>query len=359
MKYALRLAVKSRGKTSPNPLVGALVVKSGVIIGKGHHRRAGAPHAEIEALRQAGTKAHGANLYVTLEPCNHIGRTPPCCDSIISSGISKVIIAAKDTNPITNGRGITRLRRSGIRVTTGLMEAQSRMMNAPFHKTMEKQLPWVVVKMAQSLDGKIATKTGESKWITSALARKHSHSWREKVDAILVGLNTVVEDDPRLSARSSANHLKQPIKIIVDSTLRTPKTARCLRGAKSNRVIIATTKKVSHQKISAFKKLGIDVYQFPEKAGKVPLKRLFQKLVREGIQSILIEGGSEVIASAFKEKLVDHVLCFIAPRFIGGKDALGSIADLGVKRLSQSIRLDNMSVRRFGTDLCIEAKVRY
>ena len=358
MRLALRLARKALGQTSPNPLVGALVVKEGRVVGAGYHRRAGAPHAETEALREAGSGARGATLYVTLEPCNHSGRTPPCCDAIIRSGLAHVVIAARDPNPITNGRGIERLRREGIDVVTGVLEEAARELNAPFHKAMTSGLPLVIAKVGQSLDGKIATTSGESRWITSEKARQHGHQLRRRVDAILVGINTVLQDDPVLTARAGRRRPARPLKVVVDTRLRMPPTARLLSDESPSPTLIATTARTNAKRAPLVRE-GVEVMTLPARQGRVPLRMLCRRLVRRGIQSVLIEGGGEVLASAFAERLVDRVIFFIAPILIGGRTAPGSLGGPGIARLSQAIRLEGLSVRRIGADLCVEARVVY
>lgn len=369
MKQALRLARRAEGCTSPNPMVGAVVVKAGRVVGRGFHRRAGSPHAEVEALTQAGRRARGATLYVTLEPCNHYGRTPPCSDAIIRAGVADVVVGAQDPNPITNGQGLAKLRRSGIRVTNGVVEYEARRLNAPFEKAMVSKLPWVMAKVGQSLDGKIATATGQSRWITSAPSRRLSHQWRRRVDAVLVGIHTILRDDPRLTARSprrslpggrgkGASRRGWPVKIVVDSQLRTPPTARCLTAHPAAPTIIATT--VHRPARQAWlERRGAEVFVFAPRQGRVPLRRLFKRLVTRGIHSVMIEGGGEVLASALAERLVDRIVWFIAPTLIGGRNAPGSIGGEGIGRLAQAIRLADLEVRRVGPDLCVEARVVY
>lgn len=358
MKQALRLARRAEGRTSPNPMVGAVVVKDGRVVGQGFHRRAGSPHAEVEALTQAGRRARGATLYVTLEPCNHYGRTPPCSDAIIRAGIAQVVIGARDPNPITNGRGLVKLRRSGIRVTNGVAEQEARRLNAPFEKAMVSRLPWVMAKVGQSLDGKIATASGQSRWITSALSRRLSHAWRRRVDAVLVGVHTILRDDPRLTARAGTARRGRPVKIIVDSRLRIPSTASCLTARPAAPTIIATTvHRPSRQAL--LERRGAEVIVFPPRQGRVPLRRLFEHLVARGIHSVLIEGGGEVLAGALAERLVDRIVWFVAPVLIGGRSSPSSIGGRGVSRLSQAIRLADMTVHRVGPDLCVEARVVY
>jgi diaminohydroxyphosphoribosylaminopyrimidine deaminase/5-amino-6-(5-phosphoribosylamino)uracil reductase len=355
MRFALRLAARGLGWTSPNPAVGAVIVRAGRIVGQGYHRRAGLLHAEIEALRRAGAAARGATLYVTLEPCNHTGKTPPCCDAILAAGISRVVTAARDPNPVTDGRGIRRLQRSGVRVDVGVLAREAARLNAPFWRAMRTGLPQVIAKAGQSLDGKIATSAGESRWITSPAARRLAHAWRSRVDAVLVGVDTVLRDDPRLSARGFRHRPGHPLKVVVDSRLRTPLRARCLAGAPA---WIATTVRRG-RRLSALRQRGVRVMTIPARRGRVPLRRLCRELVRHGVHSVLIEGGSEVLASAFAERLVNQVVWFVAPLLIGGRTAAGSIGGAGIRRLSQAVRLTDVTYRRIGPDLCVEARVEY
>ena len=355
MARALDLARRAWGQTSPNPMVGAVVVKNGRIVGQGYHRRAGSPHAEVEALQQAGLRARGATLYVTLEPCNHVGRTPPCCDAVLSAGIARVVIATKDPNPMTNGRGIARLKREGMHVTTGVLEHDAQQLNAPFEKAMTTGLPLVIAKVGQSLDGKIATTRGESRWITSPAARRLVHQWRSRVDAILVGSTTVLTDNPRLTVRGALQRPGKPIRVIVDSRLRIPLNARCFTSGIPT--MIATTSHSSARKRTQLIRQGVEVLTYTSR--RVPLRRLCQDLARRGIQSLLIEGGGEVLASAFAERLVDQIVFFIAPILIGGRLAPSALGGGGVSRLAQAIRLSELRSTRVGPDLCIEARVVY
>ena len=357
MRLALRLACKALGRTSPNPAVGAIIVQRGRIVGEGYHRRAGAPHAEVEALRRAGARARGATLYTTLEPCNHTGRTPPCCDAILASGVARVVIGAVDPNPITNGRGIARLRREGLRVTTGVLAEESRRINEPFWKAMRTGLPLVIAKVGQSLDGKIATSAGQSRWITSASARRLGHRLRSRVDAVLVGVRTVLQDDPRLTARGVRSRPDRPFKVIVDSRLRIPATARCLSSG-SAPALIATTVPPARVPRSLHRQ-GVEVLTLPARRGRVPLRRLCQQLVGRGVHSILIEGGGEVLAGALNERLVDRVVFFVAPLLIGGRGAPGSVGGPGISRLNRAVRLREVTYSRVGSDLCVEGRVVY
>lgn len=358
MSRALQLARRALGRTSPNPSVGAVIVKHGRVIAEGYHRRAGAPHAEVEALRRAGSRARGGTLYVTLEPCNHTGRTPPCCQAIIAAGISRVVAATRDPNPLTNGRGFAALRRAGIEVRTGVLARDAERLNEPFQKVMTSGLPFVIAKVGQSLDGKIATRTGESRWITSPAARRLAHRLRSQVDAILVGANTVLQDDPLLTVRGALHRAGRPMRIIVDSRLRTPVTARCVVTRSPAPLLIATTVR-SATKQQAFARRGVEVLPLPGRQGRVPLRELCRALVRRGIHSVLIEGGGEVLASAFAERLVDRIVFFVAPILIGGRLAPSALGGLGVGRLARAIHLEDMVCYRVGPDLCVEARVVY
>jgi diaminohydroxyphosphoribosylaminopyrimidine deaminase/5-amino-6-(5-phosphoribosylamino)uracil reductase len=358
MRVALKLAARAQGRTSPNPMVGAVIVRGERIVGSGYHRRAGEPHAEVEALRAAGVSAQGSTLYVTLEPCNHTGRTPPCCDAIIASGIAHVVVACRDPNPITSGRGIARLRRAGIRVTIGTLASEVLRLNAPFHKAMTTRLPFVIAKIGQSLDGKIATAHGESRWITSPAARALAHKWRSQVDALLVGINTVLRDNPLLTVRGYTHRSNRPIKVIVDSRLRISPSAQCLSRRSPTPSLIATTNR-SMSRRAALARAGAEVLVLPAREKRVPLRRLLRALAARGIHSVLIEGGGEILAGALAERLVDRIVFFIAPVLIGGRNSPGAVAGEGITRLAQALRLDGMTSRHVGRDLCIEANVVY
>lgn len=333
-------------------------MKRGRVIAAGFHHRAGLPHAEVEALRRAGEAARGATLYVTLEPCNHTGRTPPCCEAILRAGIRRVVAGAIDPNPVTRGRGVAWLRRAGLEVITGVLAEDSRALNRPFWKAMTRRLPWTIAKIGQSLDGKIATRTGASRWITAPEARRLAHAWRGRVDAVVVGITTVLRDDARLTARGIAHRPGFPVRVIMDSRLRIPLSARCL-VTHAARTIIATTVPATHPKTQALRKRGVEVISFRSQRGRVPLARLFHELVARQMHSVLIEGGGEILAAALRERLVDRVMFFIAPRLIGGRTAPGSVGGVGIQRLAQAVRLTEVVWHRVGPDLCIEANVAY
>ncbi|MDD5348292.1 MAG: bifunctional diaminohydroxyphosphoribosylaminopyrimidine deaminase/5-amino-6-(5-phosphoribosylamino)uracil reductase RibD [Candidatus Omnitrophica bacterium] len=356
MTLAMKLALKARGLTSPNPLVGAVVVKNGRIIGKGYHERAGLAHAERIALDEAGPAAKGAVLYVTLEPCAHFGKTPPCVDRIIQSGIRRVVIGMSDPNPLNNGKGIKILQNHKIAVEAGFLEERLRRMNEAFVKFITKRMPLVTVKVGQSLDGKIATRTGESKWITSDASRAYSHRLRQNFDAIMVGVNTILRDDPKLEAWFAS---RQPFKVVVDSTLSTPQNAKVFSN--NARVIIATVPPAqSGQETENRKALSekARVLAVKEKFGQVNLKDMLKKLARMDITSILVEGGGTLIGSLFDEGLVDKIMFFVSPRIIGGKDAISSVMGKGVSRVDAAVELRDLRLRRLKDDFLIEGYVK-
>ena len=355
MNLAIKLALKAKGKTSPNPLVGALVVKNGRIIGKGFHAKAGLSHAEVVALDEAGDKAEGATLYVTLEPCCHFGRTPPCVARIIKSGVKKVIIGMIDPNPLNNGKGIEILRQNKIKVEVGILEDKLRLLNRTFIKYITEGLPFIMVKVAESLDGRIATRTGDSKWITSDKSRDLAHRIRGDFDAIMVGVNTVLRDNPKLDAWFSK---KQPIKIIVDSQLSTPEKANIFSG--SSPVIIATLTTRPGQETENRKILSqkAKILEIKEKGGQVNLKDLMKKLARLEITSILVEGGGTLIGSLFDEGLVDKIMFFVSPKIIGGKDAISSVMGQGISRVEKAVKLKDITLKRFGEDLLFEGNIK-
>lgn len=355
MRLALELAKKARGETFPNPLVGAVIVKKNKVIGKGFHRKAGGLHAEIFALRQAGSGAKGATLYCTLEPCAHFGRTGPCVEEIIKAGIQEVCIGIVDPNPLTKGRGIQQLRKAGVRVHTGFLEDEINSLNEDFIKAMTKGLPLVTIKIAESLDGKIATSNGESQWITGEQSRDHAHGIRRFYDAIMVGLHTVLKDNPRLEPiPPDTDH--RLTKIVVDSKLVLPLSARLFKTKQP--VIIAAIRR-NKAKERKLRERGVSVLYTQPKEGKVGLKELLTQLNRLEIRSILVEGGAELIGSFLDQKLADKALVFIAPKIIGGRRALSSVGGEGIRRLSEAICFENESCRKIGKDILIEGYLKY
>src|SRR3989338_3684930 len=354
MQMAFDLAAKGKGSTSPNPMVGAVIVKGTRVIATGWHKRCGADHAEIVALKKAGAGARGAKLYVTLEPCFHYGRTPPCVDQVIDSGIREVVIGMVDPNPLTRGKSIAKLRRAGIKVRTGILRPDAERLNEIFIKYMRGRMPFVAAKCAQTLDGKIATVTGESKWITSSCTRDYARRVRDEFDAILLGVNTVLRDDPRLNGVRKTKCLK---KIILDSSLKTPLTARLFKGVEPSDCFVAVTKKASSSKVKRFQRKGIRVIICPAKDGHVDLKWLWKALAKEEITSILMEGGAHVIGGALKSKLVDKLYIYVAPKIIGDQDALSSVVGVNTVNIGRSIRLKNLTSRNIGQDILLTGYV--
>lgn len=343
LKKTLDLAKKAEGFTSPNPLVGAVIVKNNKIVSFGYHKKAGKAHAEIEAFRKAKGKLNGATLYVNLEPCCHFGKTPPCVDKIIKSGIKRVVTATKDPNPLVSGDSIRRMRKSGISVSIGLLEKEAVRLNEVFFENMKKKMPFVVAKTAQSLDGKIATANGLSKWITNRNSRLFAKRLRDKYDSILVGVNTVIKDNPHLDGIK-----KVPYKVVIDPGLRIPLNSYLIKSSPEKLIIFASC---SAKNKTVAK--NTNVYFLKEKNGKLPLKELLSTLYRRGITSVFIEGGSETIGNFFDEKLVDKIYFFIAPKIIGGRKALTSIGAQGFLSLNCCPSIENMSIERIGTDILI------
>lgn len=358
MKLALNLALKGEGRTNPNPVVGAVVVKSGEVVAKGYHQKAGLPHAEIIALRKAGDMARGADLYVNLEPCCHHGRTPPCTEAIIASGIKKVILGIRDPNKLVSGRGIRFLRKKGVEVVVGVLRRDCEKINEPFIKYITTGRPWVILKSAFSLDGKIATRTGDSRWITGPQARAYAHRLRSRVDAVLVGAETVRLDDPQLTVRPKKKGVQNPTRIVVAGKTNISASAKIFNNAHKERVIYAATASLSLSEKKKIQGIGVEVLIIKRKKDQVDLSLLMGKLGDMGVSSVMIEGGSEISGTAFKEKLVDKVIYFLAPKIIGGKNAPGPIGGQGIAKLKEFVKVKEMSVARLGNDLVIEGNIQ-
>ncbi len=360
MALALRLAARARGATSPNPMVGAVVVAGTRIVGKGYHHRAGTAHAEILALREAGARARGATLYVTLEPCSHQKkRTPPCVPAVLASGLRRVVVAMPDPNPRVRGRGIQRLRRAGLRVDVGCLQPLAERLNEHYCYWVRTGLPFVVLKSAMTLDGKIATATGESRWITGEVARRHLHRQRGHFDAILVGVGTVLRDDPRLTARGGEGLAagRQPLRVILDSRLRTPLKAAILRRGPVNPVIL-TLPSAPRSRMKRLQSLNVTVAPLAGRPGRISITAGLRYLGRAGITSVLVEGGGEVNASVLASGLVNRVLLYVAPKLLGGQDAKGVLGGRSPSRLADAYELDEWKTRWLGRDLLIEGTVR-
>ncbi len=354
MNRALALAQQGKGRTSPNPLVGAVIVNAGKVVGEGYHQKAGEPHAEIHALRAAGEKAKGGTLYVNLEPCCHWGRTPPCTDALIQAGIKHVFAAHLDPNPKVAGKGIQQLEGAGITVNVGVCPEAAEQLNEFYIKHVKTGCPFVILKLAMSLDGKIATSTGESQWITSAASRQKAHEIRDEVDAILVGIGTITSDNPALTTRLPNNQGRDATRIVLDSHGRTPASAKIFNSESEAGVIIAVTPQASAQNIATLEKAGAEVIITPAKDGRVCFKTLMETLGARGITSVLVEGGGKVNASALASGVVDKAVCFVAPKFIGGKDAPGVFDGEGIKRLTDAPELERLSINQLDCDLLIE-----
>ncbi|WP_177503077.1 bifunctional diaminohydroxyphosphoribosylaminopyrimidine deaminase/5-amino-6-(5-phosphoribosylamino)uracil reductase RibD [Anaerosinus sp.] len=356
MREALRIAAYASGRTTPNPLVGAVIVKDNRIVGQGWHRKAGTEHAEIHALHQAGELAKGADIYVTLEPCSHYGKTPPCCQAIIKAGIKKVIVAMTDPNPLVAGNGLKELKAAGIEVVEGVCRDEAEKLNEVFLKWIVHKMPFIVVKTAMTLDGKIATVSGDSKWITNEKSRKFVHQLRDLYDGILIGIGTVLADNPTLTTR--LDHLgKNPVRIIVDSKARIPLDSIVITD-KSAHTILAVTERASQEKIAALLQVGIEVIVTKEKADRVDLSDLLKILAEKNICSILVEGGSRINYSFFVEHLVDKVHCFIAPKIIGGTDAASPVGGKGTFYMKDAYQLNDITTERFDEDILITGYVR-
>lgn len=356
MKLALELARKGKGKVSPNPMVGAVIVKGNNIIGKGYHECYGEAHAEVKAFESTTEDVEGATLYVTLEPCSHYGRTPPCVDKIINKKIGKVFIGSVDPNPLVSGRGVQKLIDAGIEVTTGILEKECRELNEVFMKYIVKKKPFVIMKTAMSLDGKIATKTGESKWITGSESRDNVHRFRNEVSGIMVGVNTVIADNPELTCRIENGN--NPIRIIVDSKLRIPIDYKVLENQDMAKTIIATTNQANMAKKIELEKKGVKVLITKNLEGRVDLQDLMSKLAEQNIDSILLEGGSTLNFSALEQGIVDKVQVYIAPKIIGGEKSKTPVGGSGIQCLTNAFQLDRINHKSVGEDILIEGYIR-
>lgn len=363
MQQALRLAGRAVGHTRPNPLVGCVIVREGRVVGKGYHQRAGEPHAEVLALRQAGEAARGATVYVTLEPCSHHGRTPPCADALVQAGVGRVVAAMTDPNPQVAGRGVQRLQGAGIAVTEGVCEADAQRLNQPFVTWMTRGRPLVTLKMAASLDGKTATHTGESQWITGPLARQRVQRMRACHDLILVGIGTVLADNPRLNCRLRGG--RDPIRLVVDSTLRTPLDAAILTSSAQAGVWIAITERAPEARQRAMRSLaeaGVSVELLVCRAtpsGRVDLGDLMARLGKRDILSVLTESGAVLNAALLDAGVVDRLALFLSPQLIGGQGAVGLLHGDGVASLADAHRLTDLRITPVGEDFLLEGALAH
>ena len=356
MRWAIALALEGAGRTSPNPMVGAVVVKGGRVIGEGYHARAGEPHAEVHALSRAGRRALGATLYVTLEPCCHEGRTPPCVGAIIAAGIREVVVGTRDPNPRVDGRGIRALRRAGVSVVEGVLEESCREMNEPYNRFITSGVPFVVAKVGLSLDGKIAAASGESKWITNEQCRAYVHRMRAGADAVIVGAGTVRRDDPRLDARVPGRAGRQPRAIVVDEALRTPRSAKIFKR-RPGELIVATTRRAPKAMLKFVEDMGHEaIVCRADPRGRVLVPHLMKELGKRGVTFAILEGGGLLFAEFFRRGLVDRVVACVAPKLIGG-EGIDFLPGLSVKNLSSAFALEDVSVKIMGDNVVIEGKV--
>ena len=356
MDRALRVAERGIGLTSPNPAVGAVLVKDERVVGEGAHLRAGGPHAEVVALDAAGRAAGGATCYVTLEPCAHFGRTPPCADALIRAGVLRVVAATGDPNRAVDGRGVARLRAAGVAVTMGVREAEARRLNRAFFCAMTEGRPHVTLKAAMTLDGKIAAVDGASRWITGEAARLEGHRLRFGADAVLVGIGTVLADDPQLTVRHPELPAKEPLRVVVDSRLRMPGDARVLRAGDPARVVVACVAPAPAGPAAALRARGVRVLELAGDAGRVDLRALLEALRAMDVIAVLVEGGGELGGALAEAGLVDRVAFFLAPRLVGGAEAPGPLGGRG-RPLKEALPLVDVVSRRIGVPLLVEADV--
>lgn len=351
MRRAILLAGKAKGRTSPNPMVGAVIIKDNKIIGEGFHKKAGEDHAEVVAIKNAGMNTKDSTLYVNLEPCTHFGRTPPCVSAIIEAGIKRVVIGIEDPNPLVKGDGIRKLKEAGVEVKVGVLEKESQKINEAFLKYIVKKEPFVILKVASTLDGKIATSDGESKWITGERARNFVHHLRDQVDAVLVGIGTILKDNPFLTARIKGG--KDPLKVILDSRLRIPEDSNVIK-INPEKTIVATTEFAPKDKIEKLKEKEVKVISIKSKDGRVDLKQLLSELGKMEITKLLVEGGSRVNGAFFDEGLIDKIIIFISPKLIGNDKPYEIFSGRGVSTLREAKVIKELKLRRMDEDIYVE-----
>lgn len=358
MRRAMELAERGVGFTNPNPMVGAVIVKGGKVIGEGWHERCGEWHAERNAFKNCTVSAEGATMYVTLEPCCHYGKTPPCTEAIIEHGIARVVVGMEDPNPLVAGKGIALLREAGIEVVCGVEEEALREQNRVFLKYISTKLPWVAMKTAMTLDGKIATRTGDSKWITGAEARAYVHELRHRFMAILVGIGTAVADDPLLNCRIEGRGVRQPIRVVVDSNARLSLDSQLVKTAGEYRTIVAHTRFAPEERVKALRETGVEMLLCKEKEGLVDVRNLLELLGLSGIDSILLEGGGSLNYTFLSEGLADELYAFIAPKIVGGMNAKTPVEGAGMEKMADAINLELENVLNIGHDVLLKLKVK-
>jgi diaminohydroxyphosphoribosylaminopyrimidine deaminase/5-amino-6-(5-phosphoribosylamino)uracil reductase len=354
MEMAYGLAEKGAGRTSPNPCVGAVIVKDGRVIGHGHHEGPGRPHAEIVALRRAGPRANGATLYVTLEPCVHWGRTPPCVGPVLSAGFRRIVISALDPNPLVAGRGARRLKRSGMDVEVGLLAARNGRLNEAVSNYVTRGVPFVTLKAAVSLDGKLAARSGDARWISSAAARDYMHLVRAENDALLVGIGTVLADNPRLTVRHALWPDKAFTRVVLDAELRMPPRARLLSMHRRGRVLVFARDGAARAKRDALARRGAEIVELPQRGGRFDLSRVLAELGRRDIASLMVEGGGQVATSFLEARLADKAIFTLAPLLIGGRDAVQVFGGEGAARIKDALALRSVTAFRIGADTVLE-----
>ena len=360
MRQALRLARKCIGQTSPNPAVGAVIVRGREIIATGYHKRAGDNHAEIEALKDArGKIKDGDTLYVTLEPCNHFGRTPPCTEAILKSGIKNVVIGMKDPNPDVDGGGCEFLKQNGIEIRSGILESECRQLNEDFIKFVSTGRPFVIAKSALTMDGWTAASSGHSRWVTNEKSRRFVHKLRRRLDGILVGIGTVLKDDPRLTVRLDNRQGRDPVRIIADTHLKIPEKAGVLNNSSLSQTLIIVGDHVPAERYKKIQGKMLSIIPCPTKKGRIDLNALMDILGRRKIISLMVEGGATLMGSMIREKLIDKFYIFKAPKILGGDDGIPMISGPGPTRIDESMRLRDLKVRRFGDDILIRAYPDY
>ncbi|MGB5987676.1 MAG: bifunctional diaminohydroxyphosphoribosylaminopyrimidine deaminase/5-amino-6-(5-phosphoribosylamino)uracil reductase RibD [Desulfobacterales bacterium] len=358
MQMALELAARGRGWTNPNPMVGAVIVKDGRVLGKGYHQRAGEPHAEVHALEDAGEQARGATLYVTLEPCNHTGRTPPCTQRILQAGIQRVVVAMTDPNPHVAGGGNAYLRDNGIEVTEEIETPTARRLNEVFIKYVTSGRPFITLKCAATLDGRLATRTGHAQWITGPKARAHVHELRHALDGILVGVGTVNQDNPSLTTRLAEGRGRDPVRLILDTHLTIREDAKVLRLKSDSDTLIFCRSGASPEKLRRLSGPGVEVCPLPVAEGRIAWNPLLDFLGGRDISGVLLEGGGRVIGSALRAGVVDKALFFYGPKILGGDDGVPICAGPGPERMDQALMLKDIDVRRFDDDVLIEGYIQ-
>lgn len=355
MQRALNLAARAQGRTSPNPIVGAVLVKDGQVVGEGYHRKAGTPHAEVMALQRAGENARGATLYVTLEPCCHFGRTPPCCEAVIDRGVARVVAATLDPNPLVAGKGMARLKDAGIATGVGILQDQAALLNEFFFKYIKEGRPFVTLKTAMTLDGKIATSAGDSRWISSEAAREHVHRLRNRYDAIMVGIGTVLADNPQLNTRLNIEERHDPLRVILDPELQLPRDSKIVQSSREQCTLVFSNRCEDPETIKILEEEGVEVFSLDGEGPVLDLDRVLKELGKRGICSLLLEGGAEINAAMLSKRLVDKLTWIIAPKIIGGKTAPGPVGGAGQQLMSEALLLNNVQMEKLGPDFLLTA----